>query len=198
MSSKGLQVAGLFAMLSIFVSAGKALGAFVGPYALSPPVVGSYTNSPSGSTFGGWTATTTVVVPLDTYRNVDTTWVPLTDTLHLEVGDTAFGFQVGSDLTFSTVILSPGLVSFDYTPGYGGGGVNNLEFLLNGIPVASHPVGGSFAVPALAGDIFGFRLTSTFGIFSSEVMVNVSNFVPEPSTAVLLLGAGLVLVRRRR
>ncbi len=198
MRYKGLQVAGLFAMLTILVSAGKALGAFVGPYAVSPPVVGSYTNSPSGSTFGGWTATTTVVVPLDTYRNVNTTGVPLTDTLHLEVGDTAFGGQIGSDLTFSTVILSTGLVSFDYTPGYGGGGVNNLEFLLNGIPVATHPVGGSFAVPALAGDLFGFRLTSTFGAFSSEVMVNVSDFIPEPGTGLLVAGAGLVLLRRRR
>ena len=163
-------------------------------------MVGSYTNSPSGSTFGGWTATTTVPVdPLDTYRNVNTSGVPLTDTLHLEVGDTALGFQVGSNLTFTTVIVGAGILSFDYTAGYGGGGPNNLEFLLNGIAVATHPFTGSFSTAVAPADVFGFRLTSVFGTYSSEVMVNVSNFnVPEPSSVVLVFGAGLLMIRRRR
>ena len=190
---------GLFAILAVFGSADSALGAFVGPYSLTPPVVGSYTNSASGSVFGGWTVTTTVPAPLDTYRNVDTTGVPVTGTLHLEVGDTAFGGQVGSDLTFTTLIVDTGMLSFDYAAGYGGGGPNNLEFLLNGAVAATHPVGGTFSIAVVPADVFGFRLTSTFGTYASEVMVNVSNFnVPEPGPGWLLLGAGLALVRRRR
>jgi hypothetical protein len=193
------QILGLITILAILVSAGRSPGAFVGPYALTPPVVGSYTNSPSGSTFGGWTATTTVGVPLDTYQNVNTSGALLTDTLHLEVGDTAAGFQVGSDMTFTTVIVAAGILSFDYTAGYGGGGPNNLEFLLNGSVVATHPVSGSFSTAVVASDIFGFRLSSTYAAYSSEVMVNVSNFnVPEPGSAVLLFSAGLLLFRRRR
>jgi hypothetical protein len=193
------QIPGLIAILWILVWVGRSSGAFVGPYALTPPAVGSYTNSPSGSTFGGWTATTTVGVPLDTYQNVNTSGALLTDTLHLEVGDTADGFQVGSNMTFTTVIVDTGILSFDYTAGYGGGGPNNLEFLLNGFVVATHPLSGSFSTAVAPSDIFGFRLSSTYAFYSSEVMVNVSNFkVPEPGSVALVFGAGLLMVRRRR
>lgn len=195
----GSPLVGLFAILAVFGSADSARGAFVGPYSLTPPAAANHSYPGDGATYGGWTVTTDLAVVPFTFRAIDTRFAP--DTLSLQVGDIDFSTgPMGADMTFTTHIVDTGTLSFDFTVGYGGGGPNTLEFLHNGSLVGIiNPPSGSFSHPVVPGDLFGFRLTADYGLYASQVVVNVSNFnVPEPSAGMLLLGAGLVLVRRRR
>jgi hypothetical protein len=108
----------------------------------------------------------------------------------VNVGPASLVFRTGP-------LLASGTITFDFTAAYGFNSPQ-IAFQVNGLDINLDPASGSFSIPLLAGDTFGFRLQAiTDGAIASQATLTVTNFVPEPQVVVLLAG-GLITLGLRR
>lgn len=130
---------------------------------------------------------------------VDTSGAPMS--IQLFGGNDLSGNPGTTDFTIAA--QGSGIVSFDYlyasrdAPGFDSAGI-----LLNGLYITLATVNdatGSAAFPVVAGDIFGFRV-STMDNTEGSADFTISNFsapVPEPATWLMIVAGGTLLVALR-
>jgi hypothetical protein len=174
--NRSFPVVGMLAgLLLTAVVSGSANANFIGPYDVA-----------------NWTA----VQNYD--ATVNTTAAPTTIVLTgANDQDTTTGGPP-DDLDFTIASVSGSVVQFDWT--YTSTDIGNWDwsaFLLDGVEMvladnAAQPAGGTFALPLLTGEVFGFRVHSEDRGYGAGVLT-ITNFTvsPEPGSGVLLL-VGLI------
>jgi hypothetical protein len=165
----------LAGLLLTAVVSGSAKANFIGPYDVA-----------------NWTA----VQNYDATVNIAGAPATIVLTGANDRGATAGGAP--DDLDFTIATVSGSIVQFDWT--YTSADVDDWDwsaFLLDGVETvlannAAQPAGGTFVLPLLAGEVFGFRVHSEDRGYGAGVLT-ITNFTvsPEPGSGVLLLG-GLI------
>ena len=172
-------------------AATAARGDFSSPYELTPPTPGNYTGANVNQTFGAWTGATDNLNATQPFTN--TSGAPSS----LSLGDTGNIGLNSETLNFTTTIQGNGSLQFDWT--FTSTNFSQFGYTLDNVftSLASANAGSTTIVPVTAGDVFGFRVVTTYNGTSG---VSISNFtapVPEPSAAALAATGALGLLALR-
>lgn len=175
-------------------AATSARADFSSPYELTPPAPGNYIGANVNQTFGAWTGASDNLN--NTQPFINTSGAPNS----LSLGDAGNNDTTGitsETLNFTTTIQGNGNLQFDWT--FTSTNFSQFGYTLDNVftSLASANAGSTTIVPVTAGDVFGFRVITTYRGSSG---VSISNFaapVPEPSAAALAATGALGLLALR-
>jgi len=176
------------------VSAATAARAdFSSPYELTPPPPGNYSGANVNQTFGAWTGATDNLNSTQPF--IDTSGAPSS----LSLGDT-FNFDNflrSENLNFTTTIQGNGNLQFNWNFTSTNG--SQFGYTLDNVftSLASSNAASTTTVPVTAGDVFGFRVITTYRGSSSVAISNFAAPVPEPGVAALAATGALGLIALR-